>query len=585
MSHSPIDSYDFLDDETAAAAANEGASLVVKDEESRVCEVQVHRCAGDADASSDNASGLHRRDLLLLLDFDTDDDDDDENIASCRRRSNSSSLMNYPPPPPSGSHHPAYPDANSHSNYNLLLTEDTPSSADISRSKNLEVPTTKADDTTDNYETNSPAYSVANSHILYGDNFSIDRQRLLPIEANDEDNYAMANSHSNYRVFYNRCSASASASAIDFSRRSRIKLFESSPVGDSSHGNSKSTEETSITNRDIENCLVQIEQSLLNIEKNLLRVQQLDIPELNNLLYENSPRVELNTEKQQQRLRFQGSSSGECRRTTPAELICPTNVDNFFIPNNSLEESAASAARLELLTNYKNFNNDTAKIRTETSIEHQDRRNKCSHRNRTNSLDENSDIFNRLDNYAEKNNFFSQLKDNNFLNVNAKARSEDALARQSEADEGGASDRRLRDTRIAEVEAKAREFRRAIENIVTSRKMAAMADADADDGEIGTRSGADHRRLADEKTLDSPTPADSDTPFLYDKRNKRKKIVTGVAQSAAVDENSALVPSKIISLSLSLLLAALLQAVRCLADLVEDAFRSASFERNHQLLE
>lgn len=45
-------------------------------------------------------------------------------------------------------------------------------------------------------------------------------------------------------------------------------------------------------------------------------------------------------------------------------------------------------------------------------------------------------------------------------------------------------------------------------------------------------------------------------------------------------QSSELVPSKLLSLSLSLLLAAIFQAIRCLTEFIEDTFRTLHYELN-----
>ncbi|CAK9800348.1 hypothetical protein ANTPLA_LOCUS2388, partial [Anthophora plagiata] len=162
-------------------------------------------------------------------------------------------------------------------------------------------------------------YSVANSH---GDQSvsSKNRERSFREQAETEPmawdtrqhtNYEVANSHSNYRVFYDSQVHQTELlqaggwpieswpehvfANIQVTEEHKQKsentcnVVEDEPakVGRSKTKSESSTEPSC----DIEQCLVQIEESLLNIEQNLLHVQELDIPELRNLLYK-SPSIE-----------------------------------------------------------------------------------------------------------------------------------------------------------------------------------------------------------------------------------------------------------------------------------------------------
>lgn len=338
LSHSPINTpcadyrlrgCDFIDD----AIIHEN----VRNKEATTttnisCEVEIH-----TESSKDH-------EIRNLLDFDTDD----ENILSSLNVlvSDGSSLDLTP-------QKFAYPDANSHSNYNLLQ-DDTPSS-EVSRSRNLDVPLIRNNHkcnqprntghpivdesqkilSSDNSELNPiesydpcSSYSVANSHLVYGilseesEKISDDLSRERLISFDPVDNYEIANSHSNYQVLYNRddfidprtghdqlnnhsrFDNSSSLSDRDYDcqkfhhfARSRIKFLQigNSPPNESESTNasSKSTEETTTSTCDIEDCLIQIEESLMNIEQNLLHVQELDLPEFKSLLYE-TPSIERN---------------------------------------------------------------------------------------------------------------------------------------------------------------------------------------------------------------------------------------------------------------------------------------------------
>lgn len=704
LSHSPIDTpcpdyrgsdFDFLDDTINVTAANGG-----RDGGQLLCQVEIHE-RGLVDEPPEGKN---------LLDFDTDD----ENIlSSLNVLVSDDSSLDFSPK------RFAYPDANSHSNYNLL-TDDTPSS-DVSRSRNLDVPRAfpsrdknahkpRGSDRQlipsvnsglhvgESYDAGS-SYSVANSHGVYGilseeseRTFEdLSRERLIPLE--DSSNYEIANSHSNYQVFYNRTdrpdwqtndlstnglpeptakrstTEHESCETFDGLARSRIKMLSfESPNGSESSDSSKSTEETSDA-CDIEECLIQIEESLMNIEQNLLHVQQLDIPELKTLLHE-SPGLDRSVndaqdllctdnlecakrgkkcldndqrtsddrtasdsrdrlvERDENFLQFtdEGSTSDAVEYSTSVpssnlESAVYQNADGNvnFIPN-SLGKIPSRCSFGETRDNIRAHDstydrndregsNDIVDVINyninDASLEKKlvDRKNCHS---RTNSLDEHS-IFQCLDNYEKRKSSLENLfgeSNENYLEVSVKARSEDALGNLESAVDGAdaigkpscRTGKKSRDRRIAEVEAKAEDFRRMIENIVTSRRVARSGfETSKRSAKIPHRCTTDGARTSSREKSSPRTPSIENAkihssnatigndpekntppigkPHVYEKR-KRKKL------SRAQSAENALVPSKIISLSLSLLLAALLQAVRCLADLVEDAFRSVSFEKN-----
>ncbi|XP_046752125.1 uncharacterized protein LOC124414968 isoform X1 [Diprion similis] len=642
MAHSPVNTpcpsyrahaYDFLDDTTAADHRDNYNSMIGR---SRVlCPVEIH-----VDASVENAEGAagSQRNLLNL-------DSDDENIlgSRCMFLGGSQSSDNTP-------ERATYPDANSHSNYNLL-TEDTHSFDSWTRKIRA----------SHSSEANSHCVSIANSHETYRvlsescsdcrtgpepEDLSV--ENLIP---RDEANYEIANSHSNYQVFYNS--------------QTRFDLT-SSPARSDSSRTSRSTEETSTT-CDIEECLVQIEESLLNIEQNLLQVQDLDIPELKNLLYK-SPSIErslfevqdlLCTENIESVKRGQFSftfseESDELVKISGKNLSPDSDHDTFtnddnllqfnddkpvasappnlgelvgtcnssfcgsvdknvnFIPN-SLSKTPTKGRFKEagknikshsmnsgdLSSNYREINDNlNSRIEDKKLVDSK----KCH--SRTNSLDENEMMFQVTGDpgWRGKSSFESlQFKGENecgdrYLEVNVKAKSDDTLDNKSlygkkrSEQSSRRSRRKLKGNRLAEVEAKTDEFRRKIESIISSRKSAlpsgekARKNSRSNPG-VGntteTRKNSQERSPRVRKSSLDKITAGRDSPnakqFKSNSFEKRKRKKTGRVQNA---DNAALVPSKLISLSLSLLLAALLQAVRCLTDLVDDAFRSVSYDRN-----
>lgn len=146
--------------------------------------------------------------------------------------------------------------------------------------------------------------------------------------------------------------------------------------------------------------------------------------------------------------------------------------------------------------------------------------------------------------------------------------------------------KRLNEKRWTIMDAKTEDFRRKLESISSNRCFA-----------MSNVNEQKRAKISKEITVNTPRPREKSpnrtkrTSVSVEKmqekekesgggkssdKRKRKKISS---RSQSSSEN-ALVPSKLISLSLSLLLAALLQAVRCLTDLVEDAFRSVSYDRS-----
>ncbi|XP_048512766.1 uncharacterized protein LOC125501354 [Athalia rosae] len=609
----------------------------------------------------------------------------------------------------------AYPDANSHSNYNLL-TEDTQSFDSWTRNHRgsysaanredegnyfqdsnshgrYDVPSDASADrnfTDIRFVADGSSRSAANSHGTYrilsessdrtatGDNEDLSREILIPPE---ESNYEIANSHSNYKIFYN--------SQTHFERRDRPIPRDddgrvpntgnfnanSSPTRSDSSRSSRSTEETSTT-CDIEECLVQIEESLLNIEQNLLHVQDLDIPELKNLLYK-SPSIDrslfevqdllctenLESVKRGQLFAFNFENPDNIGDLSLRELSPDsddhdtfTNDDNLllqfndekinavsdqlqmakrsedvnvnFVPNSlgrtptrrdfggageniksySLDNGDFSDDGFSKMTNF--FRDNTADVINDnlnSRIEEKKTLDGKKCNSRTNSLDENSMsvfqdpelpgiIVQRKSSLESLR--LSEKSRENYLEANSKAKSDDTLDNKLSYNEkrkfSRRSKRRSKENRLAEVEAKTEEFRRKIESIISSRKsiipnletgQKTSRSQGANDNSSGRKSSRENsprirnsslqneRTAASGKKLESPNARQSKSNSF--EKGKRKK--TSRIHSA---ENAALVPSKLISLSLSLLLAALLQAVRCLTDLVEDAFRSVSFDRN-----
>ena len=665
-----VHDFDFLDDTLEVSV-----TCHKSDNSNILCPVQIH-----VNSTKENPAKEKN-----LLNFDSDDELFDRNyILIDEDRSFDITPKRNP-----------YPDANSHSNYNLL--HDVSRSISPFRPLSLDIPysianshrhTQQVSNSHSNYEVfsdvsekneltsyeNGSSYSMANSHGVYkilsessdwiGENHST--ERLIPT---DDHNYEIANSHSNYQIFYNsqtqheiktnlmnkvhkniseREAVDAAFNGLQLGQLEELiqsemaRLSVVSPRRSESSHSSIYTEEISMT-CGIEECLIQIEESLLNIEKNLRHVQDLDIPELKHLLYK-SPSIEkslfevkdlLSTEsiKSVKRREIFSPSYEESRvhntidnifkdeHSQDSNPVVFTNEENpiqfaddksvsDFLPSSVSVPSALSSISFSNDRNVNFICNSLSRTPTRNNLSEarenirmcfseedvgSDYKNldfvnynynniaqkklcakKCH--SRSNSLDENS-IFQPMEfQYQQKTsleNLFSE-RDQNFEN---KAKSEYGLEqyeiRRNLKTSKFKRSRVQEECYLAEVEAKAEEFRRKIENIIESRR---STHPDLENKRRLTKNSLESPqiRLGSSNVCDNEKDKDcSDNKILGHERRKRKKLINRTPAEA-----NAMVPSKLISLSLSLLLAALLQAVRCLTDLVEDAFKSISYDRN-----
>lgn len=586
--------------------------------------------------------------------------------------------------PLANSHGNAYQDSSSHSKYTELYSEYQSARNNLDAGRDLDV---------------TPVYTMANSHSKNGDPAADMRNRDYRENTESDNlawdirtesaNYEIANSHSNYRVFYDsqtQHQASLMALWPSENHSEKFQITSRDPNDDTarkqnnegcetnSADQSEKNKQDPETSCDIEQCLVQIEESLLNIEQNLLHVQDLDIPELRNLLYK-SPSIERSLYEVQDLLYADGivpavtknksmslDSEEEEEEEDEEEEVEEEEVwvgQNITIKDNDDEDGNASAP---LLNDSNEESSDTANVdeyNSSRSINdrHVDWNNgsnvlreeaknfqispektmnfvpnslgktlprrivldevkenirlcssepeestitidynlnsTCAEKkslfrdkwhSRTNSLDENSIFQNtELGDKQENKKFslqdiFLETTRTPRLAINAKARSEGALqaAREKRRERRGSHEEKL----LQAVEATAEDFRKKLESFALQRrsildrqkKMTPKLTKEASDNTV-SRSREKRATTTVAKMQDKDNSVGKNTGC--DKR-KRKKT-SGKSQS--VSEN-ALVPSKLISLSLSLLLAALLQAVRCLTDLVEDAFRSVSYDKS-----
>lgn len=598
--------------------------------------------------------------------------------------------------PIANSHGNAYQDSSSHSKYTELYSE-------FHTKNNLDATRHDLDATS--------LYSVANSHNEHSGPTTNVRDRAYRDSSESDNlawdtrsgmNYEIANSHSNYRVFYDSQSQHYASGMMphwssDLWSENRRESEARVTSDDTKDNNAKKqvgaeckakvdqpekkveNEQNSDTTCDIEQCLVQIEESLLNIEQNLLHVQDLDIPELRNLLYK-SPSIERSLFEVQDLLYSDGIVPVISRKSMSLDSDEEEEDEeeeeeeevwigqNITIKDNDDENGDASA----LLLNVSNEeSSDTANVDEQNPSRSTDghyvdwvdgsnilrkeekdsslrtcaektmnfvpnslsktlpRRivldevkenirlcssepeeptitidynlnSACAEKkpfcrdkwhSRTNSLDENS-IFQNSELGDKQENGKSSLQDifmestSSRLVVNAKAQSEGTL--QIKQDKPLRSDRgRSHEEFLQAVEATAEDFRKRLESFASQRrsildrqKRTTPKSAKEVSGNAESREKSPVRQAkrattttAASKTQDKDNGAGKSTGC--DKRKKKK--TPGKNQSTS---DNALVPSKLISLSLSLLLAALLQAVRCLTDLVEDAFRSVSYDRS-----
>ncbi|KAI4498707.1 hypothetical protein M0802_006174 [Mischocyttarus mexicanus] len=600
--------------------------------------------------------------------------------------------------PLANSHGNAYQESSSHNEYSRLYTE-------LSAKKEAEDRRRRRCRHQEDGE-----YAIANSH---GDkNISDIRGRTCSERLESERlslrnpkvdviNYEIANSHSNYRVFYDSQTQHQDIHPIESWKDKLDKNQDTTNEGKDNNEKSKNSPlSKKLDNKsedatcDIEQCLVQIEESLLNIEQNLLHVQDLDLPELRNLLYK-SPSIErslyemqdllyadsivpvikrnksLSLESEEDEDENEEEEEEEEEEAWVEEKLtikddddedgdanpCPFNGSNEESsdttnqddnnPPKSIDDQSSNDwvnenADLQNETVESNIPVDTAKAvnfvlnslgktpprRTVIDENKENIRlcwsepedptvdynlnNSCLEKKihcqdkchtRTNSLDENSSFKDTevTDKYTKTSlqNIFFENKSNRLLKATDKAKSDGTL--QTRRDRSSSSgrgeqgkknkDRRRRrssnENRLIGLDEKTEDFRKKIESMVSHRRSTiSTLDYHKKSTKTSTESiDRDRSRSPDRSPNKSSKRISSSMERIHEKdsaggkncEKKKRKKGSGRPQNSS---DNALVPSKLISLSLSLLLAALLQAVRCLTDLVEDAFRSVSYDRS-----
>ncbi|XP_012539740.1 DNA ligase 1 [Monomorium pharaonis] len=581
--------------------------------------------------------------------------------------------------PLANSHGNAYQDSSSHSKYTELYSEHRKARNNFEIAHGLD----------------TSSYAIANSHGEHGKLSADMRDRDYSKSDNltytrpADMNYEIANSHSNYRVFYDsetqhqgvmptwsselwseNHNGESHVASEEFKNNTTKKENNEEHEANTNQSERKDEPDPETT-YDIEQCLVQIEESLLNIEQNLLHVQDLDIPELRNLLYK-SPSLERSLyedlcadgtipitstnkstsvdsdeeeeeegegEKEEEEVEEEevwvgqnitiknnddGDASAPLMNNFNEESLDTVNVDEHN-PLRSADDHYTDVSNLQ--EEKKDSNSQHSKNFVLNSLgktlprkialdEVKENIRLCSSEpeepavtidynfnsayaekkslfrdkwhSRASSLDENSifqnsELSDKQENDKALQDVFLMTTGSRRLAANVKALSEGTLQtdRKKRRERRGSHEEKL----LQAVEATAADFQKKLESFASQRRsilhgqkrMAPkLAKEVSDNATLRSRekSPTKSKRAipSTAKTRDRDNSAGKNTGG--DKRKRKKS-----GKNQGVSEN-ALVPSKLISLSLSLLLAALLQAVRCLADLVEDAFRSVSYDRS-----
>lgn len=546
-------------------------------------------------------------------------------------------------------------------------------------------------------------YSVANSH---GDHSMSSENRERSLRENVETdqqawdtrpntNYEIANSHSNYRVFYDSQTQQRELlQAVGWPIESwREHLIANNYVLEEQKQQSENPEQVSTDETtesrvpearsnpssepacDIEQCLVQIEESLLNIEQNLLHVQDLDIPELRNLLYK-SPSIEKSlydvqdllysdgivpviNQRKSSNLASDDKDENEEEEDEEEEeeevwegrkIIVKDNdnedddagagafdasneesSDTANIDDNNQSGSMEDRSNTDCVDDSTIFREEIAEdpncnekamnfipnslnktlprrivldetkenIRLcssgpeETTLIDYNLNTTCAEKklfcldkchSRTNSLDENS-TFSNLDSTDKRDpgksslqNLLFESTNGNFLDFPGKARSEEML--QASQNRYPKVNKRSNNNRPI-VQAKPEDFRRKLETIASNRRFAEQNNANEQKrAKMPKETNVNAASVCEKSpnrtkrnTVSGDKVQDKDKESNGGKSSDKRKRKKMSSKSQSSSEN-ALVSSKLITLSISLLLAAVLQAIRCLTDFMEDAYRS-----------
>ncbi|KAK0079489.1 hypothetical protein PV325_001206 [Microctonus aethiopoides] len=447
-------------------------------------------------------------------------------------------------------------------------------------------------------------HSAANSHEVYRilsekcDKIYSTSDVISP--SDNTSNYEIANSHINYPIIYNRIGDSDEnidgaispliTTISDIDNLSDKKIL--------SCGNSTTSEESVLNASNIEQCLMQIEKSLVNIEQNLLHVHELEIPQLNNFLYKQL------TDEKNHSDNIQNVCSSINNSDRPSSKMS-LGFESLFISDKKLSTSD-NDINIEDNINFNQHSSTTQSINDSSSIEvfgncvesdfkkpdlsqktkiddvinYNSNVENCHEskkllQRRKNSLDDKSNLSIHKKRKSSLNNYFSK---NNMPMINSrKTLSQDALEKYTKES--------------LQTRKKRRELSRHSINTHSSECLSNY---------VNTKPEEFVKKV---KTMCAEAPRTSQMEFEAPKSSRKnignkpihreednvieKKISINNHKQKSVDSkthllqysDSAIIPSKLLSLSFSLLLAALLQAVRCLADLVEDTFRSITIDK------
>ncbi|XP_053593782.1 putative uncharacterized protein DDB_G0282133 [Microplitis demolitor] len=334
-----------------------------------------------------------------------------------------------------------------------------------------------------------------------------------PVEINSSTNYELPISNTDEEKNLNNHSSSCESNNYDYNEiyspdilnddEKKLLSLDSieikSIINSNSSDNSIATSiksdddiDNELSGCDIEQCLMQIEESLLNIEQNLLHVQNLEIPQLNNLL------------------------------------------NNRFIINNHNSNNDNHKKKLNGLNYKRPCSENSNSVSSSSSIN-------CRKTSSQGAIEK----------YRRDNEFKvrkKKLKVCRSINISSDGLFDDINCKKSD------------------------KLRKKFKTIATTKDIM-MSFKKLKVSDNGSKSRNFVIKDIDDN-LREESKGDDDKKKLIDNNkcaNKNKSLQS--------HDNNALVPSKLLSLSFSLLLAALLQAVRCLADIVEDTFRSVTFDK------
>ncbi|CAD6201226.1 GSCOCG00000031001-RA-CDS [Cotesia congregata] len=452
-----------------------------------------------------------------------------------------------------------------------------------------------------------------------------DNQDYNQIFLSDLDEDKMLLSHNNIEI-----RSTSNSSSTDNSIAASIKSDEDI--------------DTELSCCDIEQCLIQIEESLLNIEQNLLHVQNLEIPQLNNLL--NNRFIINNYNRNNDYVnKYQINPLSTYKR--PSSENSKYNYSNYF-DNNSTSSLVRSCLRLS---------HSDSDIDIEKNIYLNSPRHDCRLDNDDFSYNKYSSLLKKSQTLIEDNfkkiQLLSEIK-SDFINLNCS----DSLGRSvklinsknlcNSFDNNGCNSFKDNDndydnedydiTRVKEILGKKKRINSlsnyfcksnsiSSSSLINSRKTSSQGAIEkytrdngfkvrkkrrdicrrsinntSSDGLLNQINGKSDLLRKKFKTVattkdivmsfkklqacnskgrnlmiqdfDCETKNEDDKKKVID-----KPLKNSTKNQLQANDNNALVPSKLLSLSFSLLLAALLQAVRCLADIVEDTFRSVTFDK------